>query len=81
MLALPRRTKCTRSVAPQPAESLGRSIVVDNRVGAGGTIGLELVARSAPDDYTLLHASDAAILVSPQLYIMLRALRYHPCLE
>lgn len=59
-----------RSMAPQLTEALGQPIVVDNRVGAGGTIGLELVARSAPDGYTLLHASDAAILVSPHLYKM-----------
>ncbi|MEK7874729.1 MAG: tripartite tricarboxylate transporter substrate binding protein, partial [Pseudomonadota bacterium] len=59
-----------RSMAPQLAEALYQPIVVDNRVGAGGIIGLELVARSAPDGYTLLHASDAAILVSPHLYKM-----------
>jgi tripartite-type tricarboxylate transporter receptor subunit TctC len=57
-----------RSMAIPLAEALGQSVVVDNRVGAGGNIGLELAARAAPDGYTLLHSSDGPILISPHLY-------------
>jgi tripartite-type tricarboxylate transporter receptor subunit TctC len=46
-----------RLIAPGLSESLGQQVVVDNRGGAGGTIGTELAARSAPDGYTILLAS------------------------
>lgn len=59
-----------RSMSSQLSEKLGHQVVVDNRVGAGGNIGLEVVAKSAPDGYTLLHSSDGPILVSPHLYKM-----------
>ncbi|MBI4292360.1 MAG: hypothetical protein HY661_12860 [Betaproteobacteria bacterium] len=44
-----------------------QSVVVENRTGASGTIGTELVARAAPDGYTLLFASDAPITIVPNL--------------
>jgi len=56
------------SMAPRLGEALGQPVVVENRVGAGGNIGLEVVARSAPDGYTLLHSSDGTILINPFLY-------------
>jgi tripartite-type tricarboxylate transporter receptor subunit TctC len=48
-------------------ESLGQTFVVDNRPGAGGTLGTELVARAAPDGYTLL-AVNAGHVINPHLY-------------
>ena len=59
-----------RSMANRLSEVLGQQVVVDNRVGAGGLIGVETAGKAAPDGYTLLHASDAGVLVSPHLYKM-----------
>ena len=59
-----------RSMAPRLSDALGQPVVVDNRVGASGIIGLELVARSAADGYNLLHSSDGPILLNPHLYKM-----------
>jgi tripartite-type tricarboxylate transporter receptor subunit TctC len=56
-----------RLIAPKMQESLGQPIVVENRGGAGGTIGADLVAKSAPDGYTLM-LDAAGLAVSPSLY-------------
>ena len=49
----------TRLVAAKLSESLGQQFVVENRVGAGGTLGTAAAARSAPDGYTLLGVFDS----------------------
>ena len=59
-----------RSLAIKLGEALSQSVVVDNRVGAAGNIGLDHVARAAPDGYTLLHSSDGPILINPHLQKM-----------
>jgi tripartite-type tricarboxylate transporter receptor subunit TctC len=45
-----------------------QSVIVENRTGAGGTIGTDYVAKAAPDGYTLLFAADATITIAPHLY-------------
>jgi tripartite-type tricarboxylate transporter receptor subunit TctC len=56
-----------RYVAAGMTESMGRQVVVDNRAGANGIVGTEIVARSAPDGYTLLFVSSPHS-VNPSLY-------------
>ena len=48
-----------RIIGPQVSESLGQSVVVDNRGGGGGTIGAEMGARATPDGYTLVMVSSS----------------------
>ena len=48
-----------RIIAPKLSKSLGSMVIVDNRGGAGGTIGMDMVAKAEPDGYTLLTTSPA----------------------
>ncbi|MGE5524950.1 MAG: Bug family tripartite tricarboxylate transporter substrate binding protein [Rhodospirillaceae bacterium] len=57
-----------RPLAQKLGESLGQQVIVDNRGGAGGNVGMELAARAAPDGYTLVFALTAQLAVNPALY-------------
>jgi tripartite-type tricarboxylate transporter receptor subunit TctC len=57
-----------RVLAARLAERLGQPFVPENRTGAGGNIAAELVAKSAPDGYTLLAASDGPLVINPNVY-------------
>jgi tripartite-type tricarboxylate transporter receptor subunit TctC len=58
----------SRIVAQKLGDTLGRQVVVDNRPGAGGNLGHEVAAKTAPDGYTLLMSSNAALVANPHLY-------------
>ncbi|HYG41721.1 MAG TPA: tripartite tricarboxylate transporter substrate binding protein [Bordetella sp.] len=57
-----------RLIAKSLSENLGQQVVVDNRGGAGGSIGTGSVARATPDGYTLVLASTSEIAINPSLY-------------
>ena len=77
-------TKTVRIIVPYPAggtsdilarllsaklnDVFGQTLIVDNRPGANGNIGADLVAKSAPDGYTLLLADLGALTISPSIY-------------
>jgi tripartite-type tricarboxylate transporter receptor subunit TctC len=63
-----------RVLAQRLADELGQPVIPDNRPGAGGNIGAEVVARSAPDGYTIVMCT-VSLAVSPTLY---KKLNYDP---
>ena len=64
-----------RTIGPPLSELLGVQLVIDNRTGAGNTVGAELAARATPDGYTLLSCNIASLAVGPALY---KRLGYDP---
>ncbi len=64
-----------RIVAPRLAERLGQPVVVDNKPGAGGGLGLGLVAKAPADGYTIVLASAGGLTANPSLY---KSLSYQP---
>src|SRR6476620_8592071 len=57
-----------RVIADKMSELLGEKVVVDNRPGAGGTVGTKAVAKSDPDGYTLLLGYTGTLAIGPALY-------------
>ena len=64
-----------RALALRLSEVLGQQIVVDNRAGAAGVIGVEIAVKAAPDGYTLVSASSGSHSVAPHIY---KKLPYDP---
>jgi tripartite-type tricarboxylate transporter receptor subunit TctC len=64
-----------RTVGAKMAELLGQPVLVENKTGAGGNIGADLVAKSPPDGYTLLMATVSTHAINPGLY---RNMPYDP---
>lgn len=63
-----------RLIAPKLTETLGQTVVIDNRPGANGNIAYDTAARSAPDGYTFVLAA-AGVAINPSLY---REVRFDP---
>ena len=57
-----------RVVAEKMSKTLGQQVVVENRAGAGGTIGTRAVAKAAPDGYTILLSYTGTLAINPSLY-------------
>jgi len=60
-----------RAISQLLSESLGQPVVVENRAGANGNIGADLVAKSAPDGHTMLLCDVGALAISPSVYTKL----------
>jgi len=58
----------TRALAPELAKGLGQQVVVENRPGAGGSIGADVVAKSPADGYTLLMVTISTHGIAPAIY-------------
>ena len=58
----------TRTLAQKLTESLGQTVVADNRPGAGGNLGADIAAKSAPDGYTILLAPVSPMAINVTLY-------------
>jgi tripartite-type tricarboxylate transporter receptor subunit TctC len=59
-----------RIIAERLTETLGQPVAVENRTGAGGAVGIEAAARSAPDGHTLLVGTNGAFTLAPHLGLM-----------
>ena len=64
-----------RIVFTHTSERLGKQLVVDNRPGAGGTLGMEIASRARPDGYTLVGVAASMLAITPHIY---RKLAYDP---
>jgi tripartite-type tricarboxylate transporter receptor subunit TctC len=57
-----------RAVGQKLGDNFGQQVIVDNRTGANGNIGTDMVAKANPDGYTLLMAFDATMVINPSAY-------------
>ena len=57
-----------RLIGQKLGEALGQQVVIDNRPGANGNIGSDLVAKAAPDGFTLLLVADGTMVINPSMY-------------
>jgi len=57
-----------RALAPELAKAFGQSFIVENKAGAGGNLGADIVAKSPPDGYTLLMGTIGTQAINPSLY-------------
>ena len=64
-----------RTVGQRMGESLGQSLLIDNRGGAGGALGAEMAAKAPPDGYTIMATTSGVVVVNPSLY---KKLSYDP---
>ena len=64
-----------RTIGAKLTEAWGQQILIDNKPGAGGNIGTEFVAKSAPDGYSLLLATDIQMAINPHVY---KSLPFNP---
>jgi tripartite-type tricarboxylate transporter receptor subunit TctC len=64
-----------RTLAPKLGERLGRQIVVDNRAGGSGVIGMDLVAKAPADGYTLVQGTTSTLAINP---VLMNGLPYDP---
>ena len=60
-----------RAIAQPLSEALNQTVMVDNKAGANGNLGADLVAKSAPDGYTMLLCDTGALAISPSVYTRL----------
>ena len=65
----------SRLFARKLGQRIGQTVIIDNRPGAGGTLGTELGARAAPDGYTMMYGTQGTLATAPSLF---RRLPYDP---
>ena len=64
-----------RTLGQELSREWGKSVVVDNKRGSGGAVGAQVVMRSPPDGYTLLHGSSGPIAIGPHLNVQAGQMR------
>ena len=57
-----------RIIGPRIGDALGQQIIIDNRGGAGGNLGMEAAARAAPDGYTMFFGNIGTLAINPHVY-------------
>jgi tripartite-type tricarboxylate transporter receptor subunit TctC len=58
----------SRTIAQKLGEQLGQPVIVENRAGANGNIGIDVLAKSPPDGYTLVMSLDSTLVINPHVY-------------